>query len=938
MMTRRCAVFIFLILISCSLDAFARNDALFPMPAAIEHDVAFWKQIYTEVSTNEGLIHDDKNLAVVYQKVRLPENASRKARRNYIKKIKKRYRNILHKLSRGTRTGLSAEERRVLALWPKGTSNKEFRRAKERVRFQLGQSNKFRAGLIRSGAWKPYILKTLDEMGLPREIASLPHVESSFNHKAYSKVGAAGMWQFMRSTGRRFMRVDHVLDERMDPFAASVAAARLLENNYAVTGSWPLAMTAYNHGAAGMRRAAAKLGTTDITTVLRKYKSRTFGFASRNFYVAFLAAIEIDSNPEKYFGKLNLEPPVDYEIVKMPGYIDANTLAKKLNIPRKELMETNPALRPAVWNGNKYIPKGYELKINRRTVAHASTAHDIVAKLSGSVMFAKQKPDRYHRVRRGQTLSTIAARYGVSVRNLQSHNNLRSRNRIYVGQVLRLPQGKGSKQANRSVQVAKTRSPKVEPRALPASGTYKVRRGDTIHTIARRYGMSARELQKINNLRNKNKIYPGQRLMLAQLDGDTYIVKRGDSIDRIAKRHGKDPKELLALNNIRNKNRIYPGQRLIITKSDGDTYVVKRGDSIDSIAKRHGQEPGQILALNNIRNKNRIYSGQTLIIAKSDEPKVPEELKLPKSQDPFPSDSEQEEGKVIVASADKDTVSDESNIIKIPTTAAASNDDSELSEQSIEQAKTQVADESIVVADEEETIASENEETTVTDRPDINTAQSPESPAVIANISPDVLGMAVDKQDEEEVNMSDPGESIGDAAISESQTELLADPTDYSVSKRNTIEVQAAETLGHYAEWLQLRASDLRRINRMRYGKPVVVGKRIKLKFSKVTPDEFEEQRIAYHRALQEEFFEQYQITGSEKHKVRRGQSVWKLTKRTYKIPIWLLRQYNPDLDMDKVRPGTVITFPTIEQRTDENKSVQPGETSKTVASNEANT
>ena len=126
------------------------------------------------------------------------------------------------------------------------------------------------------------------------------------------------------------MRVDHVLDERMDPFAASVAAARLLENNYAVTGSWPLAMTAYNHGAAGMRRAAAKLGTTDITTVLRKYKSRTFGFASRNFYVAFLAAIEIDSNPEKYFGKLNLEPPVDYEIVKMPGYIDANTLAKKI--------------------------------------------------------------------------------------------------------------------------------------------------------------------------------------------------------------------------------------------------------------------------------------------------------------------------------------------------------------------------------------------------------------------------------------------------------------------------------------------------------------------------------------------------------------------------------------------------------------------------------
>ncbi|WP_455200939.1 LysM peptidoglycan-binding domain-containing protein, partial [Kaarinaea lacus] len=525
MMTRRCAVLIFFILIGYSLDGFARNDNLFPMPAAIEHDVAFWKRIYTEVSTNQGLIHDDKNLDVVYQKISLPEKASRKARRNYVKKIKKKYRNILHKLSKGKRTGLTAEEQRVLNLWPKGTSNKEFRRAKERVRFQLGQSNKFRAGLIRSGAWKPYILKTLDEMGLPREIASLPHVESSFNHRAYSKVGAAGMWQFMRSTGRRFMRVDHVLDERMDPFTASVAAARLLENNYAVTGAWPLAITAYNHGAAGMRRAAVKLGTTDITTVLRKYKSRTFGFASRNFYVAFLAAVEIDSDPEKYFGKLNMEPPVDYEIVKIPGYIDASTLAKKLNIPRKELMETNPALRPAVWNGNKYIPKGYELKIDRRTVAHAATAHDIVAKLSGSVMYAKQKPDRYHRVRRGQTLSTISARYGVRVSDLMAVNNLRSRHRIYVGQVLRLPQGRGGKKSRSSkVQVAEKRSPKVEPRALPAGGTYKVRRGDTIDRIARRYGMSPRELQAMNNIRNKNRIYPGQRLILAKLDGDTYTV------------------------------------------------------------------------------------------------------------------------------------------------------------------------------------------------------------------------------------------------------------------------------------------------------------------------------------------------------------------------------------------------------------------------------
>ena len=881
MMTRRCAVLIFLIFFGYSFDTVARDDTLFPQPAAIEHDVQFWIRVYTEATTSEGFIHDDANLAVVYEKIVIPERYKGRTRQRYINNIKDKYEKILNTLSRGKRSGLSTEEQRVLDLWPKSVSNKELRAAKNRIRFQLGQSNKFRAGLIRSGSWKPYILKTLDEMGLPREISALPHVESSFNHKAYSKVGAAGMWQFMRSTGRRFMRVDHVLDERMDPFAATVAAARLLENNYAVTGAWPLAITAYNHGAAGMRRAAAKLGTTDITTILRKYRSRTFGFASRNFYVAFLAAVEIDSNPEKYFGNLELEPPVDYEIVKIPAYVDANALVKALNIPREELMDTNPALRPAVWSGNKYIPKGYELKINRRTVAHAASAPDMIAKLSASTMFAKQKPDRYHRVRRGQTISTIAARYGVKERDLVAVNNLRSRNRIYVGQVLRLPQGK-SHQATPRIQVAEERSPKVAPPALPASGTYTVRRGDTVDRIARRNGISPNELLAINNIRNKNKIYPGQKLTLVKSDMDSYTVRRGDSIERIAKDHGKDPSEILALNNIRNKHRIYPGQTLILTKS-------------------------------------------------SDQP---EELELPKTEDPFPADSE---GSVIVASksnaeqsvdekaaaitqvAQADNATHDS-IIKTPAADAAS------AEAATEETKTQLADETIVVADEEEKGPTADT--------DAGTPDTADDPAMLANISPDVLGIATD-QDAETINsvtddtsLEASGESIGDQAILESQTELLADPTDYSVGKNNTIEVQAAETLGHYAEWLQLRASDLRRVNRMRYGKPVVVGKRLKLKFTKVTPAEFEEQRIAYHRALQEEFFEQYQITGSDKHKIRRGQSVWKLSKRTYKIPLWLLRQYNPDLDIDRVKPGTIVTFPKLEERTDNNKTVQPEDNS----------
>ena len=132
----------------------------------------------------------------------------------------------------------------------------------------------------------------------------LPHVESSFNPAAYSKVGAAGLWQFMRSTGRRYMRIDNSVDERLDPFRSTEAAAQLLSYNYRLLGTWPLALTAYNHGAAGMRRAKEAMGTDDIVKIVRQHKSPSFGFASRNFYVSFLAALEIDSHPDKYFSDL----------------------------------------------------------------------------------------------------------------------------------------------------------------------------------------------------------------------------------------------------------------------------------------------------------------------------------------------------------------------------------------------------------------------------------------------------------------------------------------------------------------------------------------------------------------------------------------------------------------------------------------------------------
>jgi membrane-bound lytic murein transglycosylase D len=156
-------------------------------------------------------------------------------------------------------------------------------------------------------------------------------------------------------------------------------------------------------------------------------------------------------------------------------------------------------------------------------------------------------------------------------------------------------------------------------------------------------------------------------------------------------------------------------------------------------------------------------------------------------------------------------------------------------------------------------------------------------------------------------------EEIGPALVPGTQTAASADPSDYSVQDNNTIIVQAAETLGHYAEWLDVRASRLRQVNRISMGTPVVIGHKVKLDFSKVTPDQFEARRAEYHRALQEAFFTQFRIQGTSEHVIKRGESVWVLAQQRYNIPIWLLRQYNPDLDLGELRPGARLVIPLVE-------------------------
>ncbi len=738
-----CALLLLVVLATTGPAAGAGEATAFSRPPELEPAVRFWSRVYTEVDTNSGFLHDSRELNVVYEVVKFKPGTSRRAKQRQVNRLKTRYRKILNTLAAGKRKNLTAEQSRVLALWPDGVNQRTLRDAARRLRFQLGQSDKFRAGLIRSGAWTQYIRDTFQQMGVPTELAALPHVESSFDPTAYSHRGAAGIWQFTRSTGRRYLRIDHVVDERMDPYAATVAAARLLKHIHSVTSSWPLAITAYNHGASGMRRAVRRLGTRDIGTVVERYRSRSFGFASRNFYAAFLAALDVERDAYKHFGPLHRDTPPDVEIVELTDYVKVATLERVFAVNRNVLKSYNRALQSAVWNGSKYVPRGYKLRVPRSQGKRPAAL--LLADLSASERHSRQTPDSFHKVRRGDTLSRIAARYEVSMRDIMDINKLRSRHRIRAGQVLRLPLRESDAPA---LMTAANSPAKIQP---TADGKYTVRRGDTLSGIASRFGVSE----------------------------------------------------------------------------------------------------GDIVAANALASRNQIFTGQTLQVAavnRTVTPATPPEAAVEDSADE-------------------------------PLKAEVTTD----------QRQAAAEPEAEVMTDAQQAVAELEAEVTT------------DAQQAVAELAP---------------AQPDASESVdGFESAAGQHPSLSADPSDYTVNQDGTIEVQATETLGHYAEWLELRASQLRRLNRMRYSTPVVVGHRLRLDFAHVSPAVFEERRQAYHRSIQEEFFESFQIVGVCQHVIRRGESLWVLARRTYGVPMWLLRQYNPDLELDVVVPGVRLQIPRVEQR-----------------------
>jgi membrane-bound lytic murein transglycosylase D len=339
----------------------ASSSSEFPRFPAIQSNVAFWEKIYTHYSTSEAVIHDQYDLSRIYAVIPIMDYlkpGAAKANKPLLDEAQEKYKAILISLAKGT-PPFTQEERRIATIM-KGLRQSQLVKASESVRVQIGQKERFREGVLRSRTHLPEIKKIFRSYNLPEELAYLPHVESSFNPDARSKVGASGLWQFTKSTGKEYLRIDGTIDERHDPILASHAAAKFLKRNHSVLGDWPLALTAYNYGTAGMARAKRDKGSYE--RIFQEYDEGYFKFASRNFYSEFLAALNSAKKLEQpLLSRPQTRPSVN--TVRLSSQVSIDSIKRHFKVDGKTIKALNPTIEQSFLDGKKQLPKGYQLKL-----------------------------------------------------------------------------------------------------------------------------------------------------------------------------------------------------------------------------------------------------------------------------------------------------------------------------------------------------------------------------------------------------------------------------------------------------------------------------------------------------------------------------------------------------------------------------------------------
>lgn len=474
--------------------------------------------------------------------------------------------------------------------------------------------------LTRSTRYLPLMKQILKQEGVPEDLVYISLIESGFSSKAYSHASAVGYWQFIRPTGKRYnLKISTFVDERRDPVESTRAAAHYFKALYNMFGDWHLSMAAYNRGESGVKRT------------LRRHRGRTFWdinrrrrlpAETRNYVPKFLAAKLIAYNPERFgFKNLEYQDEISFDSVQISNHVDLKKLAKKINLPYDEIKTLNPVAISSYlpkYKGDKSVvrvPKGYG-------IAAAGVLDQVVGKAPRYIAGHSFT----YKVRRGDSLYKIARKHGTTITKLRHENGLSRRSILRIGKRIRIPQ--------RRVRV---RGKRTKKNYVAKEGYYKVRSGDSLYTIARRFRTSINKLRKLNQLGRRSLIKPGMMLLVKDVNmrpkksrttaSEKQIasnskskgfkwhkVRRGQNLDLLARRYRTSIAQIKQVNGLRS-SRINIGQRIKIPITGVSTvHVVRRGETLTHIARRYRITLAQLRAHNSIRNASKIFAGKKLVI------------------------------------------------------------------------------------------------------------------------------------------------------------------------------------------------------------------------------------------------------------------------------------------------------------------------------------
>jgi len=454
--------------------------------------------------------------------------------------------------------------------------NSEVRKALQM--FKGGQRDFFLSAYRRSGKYRPAIVKALKEAGLPEELSWLPLIESGFKVTALSRARALGMWQFIASTGYKYgLKRGLWVDERMDPERSTEAAIAYLKELHQIFGDWQTVLAAYNCGEGRVLRVinTQKINYLDhFWDLYRKLPQETA------FYVPqFLAVLHILNDPKAHgFTLPPVDEPIETEMVSISRQVSLEAMAQRIDVSYEVLRELNPALRR-----NSTPPRPYDIRVPVGKGPVLLAEVDNIPEWEPPAPAPTPPPAPAaarvqtaatcvtHKVKKGETLSTIARRYGTSVSAIRAQNRLKKKGQLMAGQHLRIPTKiERASVEEKVVPKPTSKQPSIQPRKKALVTKYVVQKGDSLFKIADRFETTTEEIRSLNRMRNSN-LSTGQVLIIsgppaetAKAKSQSYKVLKGDTPNSIAQKHQMELADLLRLNKLTPRSTIFPGQTLVV--------------------------------------------------------------------------------------------------------------------------------------------------------------------------------------------------------------------------------------------------------------------------------------------------------------------------------------------------------------------------------------